>query len=129
MKILQIVNSLGTGGAEKLLLDTIPLYVDKGIQMDILLLWDNDLPFTKALEKLSCCKIHILKKSGNYKHIYNPLSVFKIRKILKDYDIAHVHLFPAQYFTVFANILNGNKTKLLFTEHSTSNKRLQNAVF
>src|SRR5690606_37905601 len=129
MKILQIINSLGTGGAEKLLLDTIPLYVEKGIQMDILLLWDNDLPFTKALQELGCCKIYILKKSTNYKHIYNISSIFKIRKIIKNYDLVHVHLFPAQYYTVFANILNVNKTKLLFTEHSTSNKRLNNTFF
>src|SRR5690606_1098729 len=129
MKILQIINSLGTGGAEKLLLDTIPLYIDKGIQMDILLLWDNDLPFTKTFQELSCCKIHILKKSSNYKHIYDISSIFRLRKIIKNYDLVHVHLFPAQYYTVFANILNGNKTKLIFTEHNTSNKRLQNTVF
>ena len=129
MKILQIINSLGTGGAEKLLLDTIPLYRKAGIEMDVLLLWDNELPFTKALEELGCCKIYILKKSSNYKHIYNPLSIFKIRKIIKDYDIVHVHLFPAQYYTVFANLLNRNRCKLIFTEHSTSNKRLQNFIF
>jgi len=129
MRILQVINSLGTGGAEKLMLDTIPLYVERGIEMDILLLWDNDLPFTKSLQEMDCCNIYILKKSSNYKHIYNLSSIFKLRKIITSYDLVHVHLFPAQYYTVLANILNGNKTKLLFTEHNTSNKRLQNPVF
>jgi glycosyltransferase involved in cell wall biosynthesis len=38
--------------------------------------------------------------------------------------VVHVHLFPAQYYVVFANLLNGNKSKLIFTEHSTSNTRM-----
>ena len=129
MRVLQIINSLGTGGAEKLLLETIPLYRKKGIEMDILLLWNNDCMFTRELQKTNCCKIHIIKESSSVKDIYNPFSIFKIASILKEYDIAHVHLFPAQYFLVFANMINGNKTKLIFTEHSTSNKRIQNLIF
>lgn len=129
MKILQIINSLGTGGAEKLLLDTIPLYRKAGIEMDILVILDNDFPFLKVLQDLDCCTVYVLKKSSNYKHIYNPTHIFRIRKILKEYDIAHIHLFPAQYFTVFANILNGNRTKLIFTEHNTSNRRIQNKKY
>lgn len=129
MKILQIINSLGTGGAEKLLLDTLPLYNQQGIEMDVLLLWDNDLPFTRALKATKCCKVHILQQSSNPKHIYSPSAIRKIKKILKNYDLAHVHLFPAQYYVVFANLLNGNKTKLIFTEHNTSNTRINNIIF
>ena len=45
MKILQVINSLATGGAEKLLLETLPLYRDKGIDMDVLVLNGADHPF------------------------------------------------------------------------------------
>lgn len=127
MKILQVINSLGTGGAEKLLLDTIPMYNAQGVKMDVLLLWDNDLPFTLALKNNKCCKVHILKQSSNFKDIYNPAHILKIRKILKAYDIIHVHLFPAQYFVALANI--GVNKKLIFTEHSTSNSRVNNPIF
>ena len=129
MRVLQIINSLGTGGAEKLLLDTIPLYRAQGIEMDILLLWDNDTMFTRELQKMNCCKIHIIKKSNRIQDIYNPFAIFKIAKLLKQYDLAHVHLFPAQYYVVFANLWNGNKTKLVFTEHNTTNTRLQRKIF
>jgi glycosyltransferase involved in cell wall biosynthesis len=129
MKVLQIINSLGTGGAEKLILDTLPLYRDKGIAMDVLLLWDNDCMFTQKLRELNCCTIHVLKKSNTYKDIYNLTHIFKIAKILREYDIAHVHLFPAQYFTVLANLFTGNNCKLLFTEHNTSNSRMQSKFF
>ena len=127
MKILQVINSLGTGGAEKLLLETIPMYNAMGIQVDVLLLWDNDHPFAKELRKTNSCKIFILNESDNLKDIYKFSNIGKIRGILKNYDIAHVHLFPAQYFVSIANL--GLTKKLIFTEHSTSNKRIQSKFF
>ena len=45
MKILHIITSLGTGGAEKLIIETIPLYNSKGIEADVLVLHGNDTPF------------------------------------------------------------------------------------
>lgn len=129
MKILQIINSLATGGAEKLLLDTLPLYRKAGIEMDVLLLWDNNQPFTVALKALNCCKVMVLNSSENHKDIYALSNILKLRKYLKDYDIAHVHLFPAQYYVVLANLINGNSCTLVFTEHSTSNRRIRNPFF
>jgi glycosyltransferase involved in cell wall biosynthesis len=128
MKVLQIINSLGTGGAEKLILDTLPLYRYNDIVMDVLLLWDNDSMFKKELEKTNCCKIFILNKSNSQKTIYNPFSIFKISKIIKNYDVVHVHLFPAQYYVIFANFINKNKAKLIFTEHNTSNTRMESTL-
>ncbi|RQO31923.1 glycosyltransferase [Taibaiella sp. KBW10] len=122
MKILQIVNSLGTGGAEKLLLETIPLYCQKGIEMDILLLDDKKTPFYEQLEALNCCNIyHTLHDVS----VYSPKHIRQIAKYLKQYDLVHVHLFPAQYWTVLAKKLKAAKTKLIFTEHSSTNRRLE----
>lgn len=129
MKILHIINSLATGGAEKLILDTLPLYRQKGIHVDLLLLWDNNCMFIQELKKMDCCTIHILKTSQNYKDIYSVSNIFKIANILKNYDLAHVHLFPAQYYVVFANNLIGNKCKLVFTEHNTTNRRIKSKLF
>ncbi|RBN49497.1 glycosyltransferase [Flavobacterium psychrolimnae] len=125
MKILQIINSLGTGGAEKLLLDTIPLYRKAGIDMDVLVFWNNNHQFIKALKALDCCKVIVLKESDNYKDIYALSHIWKLRPYLKQYDVVHVHLFPAQYYTVVAKILGGSDCKLIFTEHSVSNRRIE----
>jgi len=43
MKILQVINTLDTGGAEKLLLETIPLFIGKEIQTDVLVFEKNKL--------------------------------------------------------------------------------------
>lgn len=122
MKVLQIIDSLATGGAEKLLLDSIPLYNKNGIQTDLLVLKDEEFPFMKELEYLNCCKIYKMGAGS----VYSPFHIFRMAKILKRYDIAHVHLFPAQYWVVLAKILIGSRIKLIFTEHNTSNKRLKN---
>lgn len=125
MRIIHIINSLHTGGAEKLLLETIPLYNKKGIKTDVLLLNGSDSPFLKQLEEQKCCTIFSLGKGS----VYNPFLIFKIIPFLKKYDIVHVHLFPAQYWVVLAKILSFSNVKLLFTEHSTTNTRLENKFF
>lgn len=122
MKVLQIIDSLATGGAEKLILDSVPLYRKQAVDMDVLVLKDANYPFMKKLKENSSCKIFILG-SGS---VYNPVYIFKIAKILPQYDIAHVHLFPAQYWAVLAKVWSKAKTKLIFTEHNTSNRRIQN---
>lgn len=129
MKVLHIINSLATGGAEKLLLDTIPLYRQAGIEMDVLVFWNNNHQFINALKALNCCEVIVLKESNNYKDIYALSHIWKLRTYLKQYDVAHIHLFPAQYFTVLANISIGNTCKLVFTEHNTTNRRIQNSYF
>lgn len=125
LKILQVINSLATGGAEKLLLETIPLYREKEINMDILVLNGKDNPFMKELKELNCCTIYSLELES----VYNPIAIFKIIPYLKKYDLVHVHLFPAQYFVVLAKMLSFSKVKILFTEHNTTNRRIGNKLF
>jgi glycosyltransferase involved in cell wall biosynthesis len=125
MKILQIINNLDTGGAEKLLLDTIPLFVKKGIKMDLLVFEDLSGVCLDQLISLNCCNIYHLGSRS----LYSPFNIFKIIPFLHKYDLVHVHLFPAQYWAVFAKLISFSKCKLIFTEHSTSNRRRENVFF
>jgi glycosyltransferase involved in cell wall biosynthesis len=118
MRVLQLINSLGTGGAEKLLLDALPRYLEAGVSMELLLLDGKPHPFLEELKK-SPCKIHVLSKGS----VYNPLHIFKIIPFLKQFDLVHVHLFPALYWVALAKVLSFSKTPLIFTEHNTSNRR------
>jgi len=123
MKVLQVINSLNIGGAEKLLVDSIPLYKAKGINMELLLLNGTKTPFFYELEK-GGVTIHSLSK-GDIKTVYNPLLVFQIISYLRKYDIIHAHLFPTLYWVALAKWLSRSKTKLIFTEHSTHNRRME----
>jgi glycosyltransferase involved in cell wall biosynthesis len=122
MKIVHIINSLASGGAEKLLLDTLPIYREKGIVVDLLVLNGTSSPFMQALKETGCCSIYSL----GLKSVYNPIQVFKLIPFLKMYDIAQVHLFPSQYWVVLAKLLSFSKIKLILTEHNSTNPRLEN---
>ena len=114
-----MINSLHTGGAEKLVLDTLLAYNDFQITADLLLLSGKQYPFKEILDSQKVCNIYELGSGSPY----NICNILKIRKYLKNYDLVHVHLFPSFYFVPLANILSGSKVKLIYTEHSTSNKR------
>ncbi len=120
MKVLQIINNLGTGGAEKLLLDSLFIYREKGIEMDLLVIDGTEYPFMKKIKSINNKGIYSL----NSKSVYNPLSVFKIIPYLKKYDLIHVHIFPSLYWVALAKIISFSKVKIIFTEHNTSNRRI-----
>lgn len=125
MKIAHLINSLATGGAEKLVIETVPLYQQKGVLTDVIVANGAIHPFTKQLQATSKTKI-ISLGSGS---VYNPFIIFKLMRLLNNYDVLHVHLFPVQYFAVAAKWLSRSKVKLVFTEHSTSNRRISNKLF
>lgn len=124
MKVLHIINSLAMGGAEKLIAETVPLFGEKGIAAEVLLLNGKNTPLKKELIEKGII-IHSLGEGS----VYNPTYIFKIIPFLKRFDIVHVHLFPAQYFAAAAKLLSGAKFKMVFTEHSTTNRRIENPAF
>lgn len=125
MKILQIITSLSTGGAEKLLIDSVPIYQRKSLDIDVISLSKNKTPFFKLLEKNSFCKVIGLTNGS----LYNPILIFKIIPHLKKYDLIHIHLFPTLYWVVFAKIISFSNVKLIYTEHSTHNRRREKFIF
>jgi glycosyltransferase involved in cell wall biosynthesis len=119
MKILQIINSFETGGAEKLLLDNIPVYNEHGIQMDLLLINGKETPFLNDLIERKVCSTTFLGKNN----LYNPRNIFKLIKYFKNYDIVHAHLFPTLYLVAIAKLISFSRVKLIYTEHNTMNRR------
>lgn len=120
MKLLIAINSLATGGAEKLLLDSIPEYIRRGVEVDLLLLDGTDSAFLGELKlRAPHCRVISLGRGS----CYRPWLVLQLVPILHRYDIVNVHLFPALYWVALAKLLSRSATKLVYTEHSTSNKR------
>lgn len=117
MKILQVITSLQTGGAEKLIVDIVPRLWQKGLEVDVCLFNGKDTPFKRQL--LSCgCKIFDLSYDERY---YSPIKIFKLWRIMRHYDIVHTHNTAPQLFAAIANIVC--KRRLVTTEHSTNTRR------
>lgn len=128
MKILHLINNLGSGGAEKLLEDLIPLMNQvEDIEADLLLLTDKNNVFYDSLLKKGV-KIDIIK----YKNMYDPRNILEIiNHIIKGkYDVVHSHIFPTQYWVALSRlILRNKKVKFITTEHSTHNRRREKFYF
>lgn len=109
------------GGAEKLIVDSLPYYREKNEIVDLLVLKRNEEKHQFAIDDT----VQYL----GIRNYYNPLIILKLIPYLKKYDIVHLHLFPTLYWAVIAKLLIfSKKPKLIFTEHSTYNKRRDNRI-
>ena len=126
MKLLHVINSLGAGGAEKLVVDMCVAFSAQGLKVTVLLLDGNPYPLFEKLKEHSAINVINL---GKGKSIYNPLLVFKIKQIIKEFDIVHVHLFPSSYWVALARFISFNKPNIIFTEHNTTNRRREIPIF
>lgn len=125
MKILRVINSLSIGGAERSIVVNVPKHIQRGFEMDVLLLDGNPTFFRQELLDNSVSVSWL----GLQNNIYNPFYIFKIAKLFKKYDVVHAHLFPTLYWVALAKILTKSKIKLVYTEHSTYNKRRDYTIF
>lgn len=125
MKILHVITSLATGGAEHLMVDLLPRLRNLGNEVELLIFDGTRTPFYEQLEAAGI-KIHSLRVGGN---VYNPLNIFKLVNFIRKYDIIHTHNTACQLFVPFAKCLAFGGAKLVTTEHSTSNRRRGNKMF
>lgn len=122
MRVLHVINNLGSGGAEKLIEESLPLLNKmEGVEADVLLLTDRQNVFQETLEEHHV-NVHVVP----FRNIYSPRNIFYIKEYIVQgkYDVVHAHLFPCQYWTSLASkLILQNKPKFVFTEHNTHNRR------
>lgn len=124
MRVLHVINGLEVGGAEKLLVESLPFF-SSHIDIDVVLLSKSESILKDVLKK-SDFRGKVLELTDT--SVYNPRLIFALRKVISNYDVVHVHLFPALYWVVLASLLIRKTIKLVYTEHSTNNKRRKNFI-
>ncbi len=117
MRILHVITSLYTGGAEKLMVDLLPRLRDCGYEVDLCIFNGEKTPFYNELAEKN---IHIID-FGEHNGVYNFKNILRLRKLMKRYSIIHTHNTSPQLFAALANY--GIDTKLVTTEHGGSNRR------
>lgn len=125
MRILHIIDSLAMGGAENMLIGLASGQMKQGHDVLVMpLICDKVTPVRQKMEAAGV-EVRPVSESGS---VYNPLLILKIAKAIRSFDIVHVHLFPALYWTGLAKKLSFCKVPMIYTEHSTDNKRRKKAL-
>lgn len=117
MKILHVITSLRTGGAERLMVDLLPRLKEYGHNVDLLLFDGTDTPFKREVEQAGI-KVFDLGIGGS---VYSPAKLFKLIPYLRKYDVVHTHNTAPQLFAAIGSLLKCGT--LYTTEHNTSNRR------
>lgn len=117
MRILHIVTSLQTGGAETLIVNLMPRFRDLGHEVGLVVFNGQHTALMERLEK-ECPECIIYKLGASF---YNPWYIVKLIGIMKKYDVVHTHNSSPQLFAAMANYFA--RKKLITTEHSTNNRK------
>lgn len=116
MKILHVITSLATGGAEHLMVDLLPLLREFGNEVELAVFDGTKTAFYRQLEAEGI-KIHAFAEGGS---VYSIKHIWKLKKLMKGFDIVHTHNTACQ---LFAAIGKPKGVKLVTTEHNTDNRR------
>lgn len=123
MKILHIIDNLSMGGGQNLLIGLAGLQKKMGNEVIVLALEPCNDPLVKNKIEAEDVRVEVLTTKVK---LHNPLQILLLMPWLKKCDIAHVHLFPALYWTGFAKLFSFSSTTIVYTEHSTKNRRREN---
>lgn len=122
MKILHVITSLSTGGAEHLLVDMLPRLRDMGHVVEVAVFNSKKTTFYRQLEQSGIKIYGFSEKEG----VYNFKHIFRLKELMKGFDIVHTHNTACQ---MFAAIGKPKNVKLVTTEHSTSTRRRKYKFF
>lgn len=125
-KVLHVITSLRTGGAERLMVDLLPRLRERGLVVELAVLDGTQTDFYSALEALGI-RIHMLGMGVRAMH--SPRCIPALRQLIRQFDVIHTHNTPCQFFVAIASMGMEQAPKLVTTEHSTMNRRRNSLLF
>ena len=115
MRILYVITSLRTGGAEKLMVDLLPRMKAMGHDVALCVFDGVRTPFYAELESQG---VQVIPLGHS---VYSPFHIGKLVKWMRKYDIVHAHNTACQYYVAVASLFA--TCRIMTTEHNTSNRR------
>jgi glycosyltransferase involved in cell wall biosynthesis len=114
IKLLTIIETLGKGGAERVLVNILPELQKLGLECEVAILFNRD-DLAKELEEYKI-KVHRLNLSYKW-NIFE--GIYKLNRLIKEnrYDIVHAHLFFAYFYTGLSKLFF-LRVKRVVTFHS-----------
>ena len=109
-KILQVIDRLEVGGAERVFLDLTYLLLNENIQVDTLLISAKGPLFASIDQRAG-------KYFLNRKWKFNPLKMVECASFCSRYQIVHVHMRHTYAYVRLAQIISFKKFKIIFHDH------------
>lgn len=111
MKVLQVIDRLNVGGAEKIFLNLLTLLNNaENVQADALI-FQRGFPLDDKIDNRAT--IFFLDRSNKYSF----KKLYEANKICSGYDIVHVHMRHCYAYIRAAQLLFGGKYKLILHDH------------
>lgn len=124
MKVLHVIGQMGYGGAELLTCQLATRMADRNFKVAIAVLGFCEPEVVSMTQKAG---IEVIRFGAR---LNSPANIWRIVKLVMrgSFDVVHVHLFPALYWGAVARAFCGKRSRWIYTEHSTSNRRRKYAV-
>lgn len=112
MKIVQVIDQLNVGGAERVLIDLSNLLYENRNNVTVLCLLDETVLDGHLNDDIPVIYLKRLNK-------YNPLYLIRLYRILKQFDIVHIHLRQVlRYVSLLFYITKIDRKKVfIFHDH------------
>ena len=110
MKILQVIDRLNVGGAERVCVDISNLLINKNINVAVLTITEKGELVSFLDSKI---KTHCLQRNSKF----NIKTMKKMILILNNYDIAHIHMRHTYRYVKFASLFYKLSCKLILHDH------------
>lgn len=122
MKILQVIDTLNIGGAEKVCLDLTSMLLDTGHQADCMVISAKGLLFGDIDSRATA--IFLYRKNK-----YSLCAMREFASIASRYDIVHVHMRHTWAYVKFSSLLFNRRLKLVFHDHFWEIKTAKDATY
>lgn len=110
LRIVQVIDILNTGGAERVLVNLANLLHQKGHEVKVVTTVGAG-PLSRQLDP------GITFQNLGRKWKWNPVTMYRLVQAVKDYDIIHVHSRHNLRYLFLAKSLFGVKKKIFYHEH------------
>lgn len=111
MKILQVIDTLHIGGAEKVFINQCNILYAKGIDVSCLFLLQKGVLHHLINQNISCIE---LKR----KNKWSLMTMYKCAAMLKEYHIIHCHSKHVYRYIALVNLLFFLRKKIILQDHS-----------
>ncbi|MBE0434003.1 glycosyltransferase [candidate division WOR-3 bacterium] len=123
--VVNVINSLTIGGAEKLLCRFVEDCRRRlHCAVDVVTIYRHDRPADPTGRAGALISLNINRK-------YDMRIPFQLGRVFRKgkYRIVHAHLFPASLFIAVVSLLANKKIHFIFTEHNVFNRRRTRSWF